>query len=271
MVSGGKDGKVCVWNSSLQQTSSFVIESMYPVCGLRGKTVRSVCMDAGQTKILLGTWGSDIFEIDVSNATLVLGKPVTGGHFKDELWGLAVHPIEPHIVCTVGDDAVARVYNLKLKTSWVLMELDDMARAVAYSPDGQLLAIGYGGDVGRGKTKGNKHGMIGFYEASTTTIVLEDRPSKAAIRYPPVDPIGQTAQDDRSEVKFAASGAIAAFGSHDDKIYIYSIQGTGVSASIVKKQVFAKHMSYITHFDFSRDGKYLQVEIVSCTPAQCCC
>ncbi|EQC41165.1 hypothetical protein SDRG_01142 [Saprolegnia diclina VS20] len=242
VVSGGKDGKVCVWNSSLQQTSSFVLESLYPVCGLRGKTVRSVCMDASQTKILLGTWGSDIFEIDVSNATLVLGKPVTGGHCKDELWGLAVHPIEPHTVCTVGDDAVARVYNLKLKTSWVLMELDDMARAVAYSPDGLLLAIGYGGDLGRGKTKGNKHGMIGFYEASTTTVVLEDRPSKAAI----------------SEVKFAASGAIAAFGSHDDKIYIYSIQGTGASASIVKKQVFAKHMSYITHFDFSRDGKYLQ-------------
>ncbi|OQR95137.1 microtubule-associated protein [Achlya hypogyna] len=242
VVSGGKDGKVCVWNSSLQQTSSFAVETVYPVCGARGKSIRSVCLDTSGAKVLLGTWGSDILEVDAATAALVLGKPVVGGHCKDELWGLAVHPTDPATFCTVGDDAVARVYNMKQKTSSVLMELDDIARAVAYSPDGLLLAIGYGGDLGRGKVKGNKHGMIGFYEVSSTTIVHEEQPSKAAI----------------SDVKFSAAGTTAAFGSHDHKIYIYGIQGSGGGATVSLKQVFAKHMSYISHFDFSRDGKYLQ-------------
>jgi hypothetical protein len=33
-----------------------------------------------------------------------------------------------------------------------------MARAVAYSPDGELLAVGFGGRVGRGKETGG--GMV---------------------------------------------------------------------------------------------------------------
>ncbi|RLO08443.1 hypothetical protein DYB28_005077 [Aphanomyces astaci] len=179
VVSGGKDGKVCVWNQSLQQTSSFSIDASGNLSSVRAKTIKSVALDSTFKKILVGTLSSDAFEVEVGTGVLL--KTVAGGHFMGETWGLAVHPLDPTAFVTVGDDKIARVYDRQAKTSVVLMELEDMARAIAFSPRGTMLAIGYGGDVGRGKKKGGKVGAIGFYEHPSTTIVFEDHPSKAAI------------------------------------------------------------------------------------------
>ncbi|KAF0698173.1 Aste57867_11158 [Aphanomyces stellatus] len=240
VVSGGRDGKVCVWNQSLQQTSSFSIDAHVNVSAVKAKTINSVALDASLKKIAVGTLSSDVLEVDTGTGQLL--KSVTGGHYVGETWGLAVHPMNPTVFVTVGDDKIARVYDRHAKTSAVLMELDDLARAVAFSPDGAMLAIGYGGDLGRGKKKGSKSGAIGFYDHPSTTIVFEDHPSKAAI----------------SQVKFAPSGAMAAFGAHDQKIYLYAIDTATSPPAIHKHKVFDGHKSYITHFDFSRDSKYLQ-------------
>ncbi|ETW03494.1 hypothetical protein, variant [Aphanomyces invadans] len=240
VVSGGKDGKVCVWNQSLQQTSSFSMDATVTLSSVRAKTIKSVAFDLSLKKILVGTLSSDAFEVDI--ATGQLAKTIASGHFTGETWGLAVHPLDPTQFLTVGDDKIARLYDRQTKTSVVLMELNDMARAVAFSPDGTMLAIGYGGDMGRGKKKGGMAGAIGFYEHPSTTIVFEDHPSKAPI----------------SDVKFNASGTMAAFGSHDTKIYLYSIDSSTPPGVVQKHKVFDAHKSSITHLDFSRDGKYLQ-------------
>ncbi|KAH9137683.1 hypothetical protein LEN26_005631 [Aphanomyces euteiches] len=240
VVSGGKDGKVCVWDKSLQQTSTFSIEAFVNLSTIRAKTVNSVAVDGSLTRILIGTCSSDIFEVDFST-----GQPtnfITRGHFAGETWGLAVHPMDSSIFLTVGDDKIARLYDRQAKKSTILMELDEMARAVAISPDGKLVAIGYGGELGRGKKKVNKIGWIGFYELSSTNTIFEHQASNAAI----------------SEVKFSASGSMAAFGSHDAKIYLYKLDKASSPPAISKFKVFDAHRSYITHIDFSRDDKYLQ-------------
>jgi WD40 repeat protein len=82
-----------------------------------------------------------------------IGGALVSGHCADELWGLAVHPIKPRYL-TCGDDKTLRVWDIHTLTMVGLAKLDTMARAVAVSPDGQHVAVGLGGRVGRGKCKG---------------------------------------------------------------------------------------------------------------------
>ena len=44
-------------------------------------------------------------------------------------------------------------------------------------------------------------------------------------------------------------------GSHDNKVYLYDVNGKGAAKL---KGKCAKHNSYITHLDFSQDGKFVQ-------------
>jgi microtubule-associated protein-like 6 len=58
-----------------------------------------------------------------------------------------------------------------------------------------------------------------------------------------------------SDVKFSPSnGNTLAAGTHDNCIHIYALRGT----SLTRIAKFSGHHSYITHIDFSRDGRILQ-------------
>lgn len=53
------------------------------------------------------------------------------------------------------------------------------------------------------------------------------------------------------ELKFSPDGSRIAIGSHDNKIYIYTVP------NFQKKFVMNKHSSFITHLDWSEDGNFL--------------
>jgi WD40 repeat protein len=53
----------------------------------------------------------------------------------------------------VGDDGFLRLWSLSRHTQIYCLDMGEMARCCAYSPDGTLLAVGFGGSVGRGKNK----------------------------------------------------------------------------------------------------------------------
>jgi len=55
-----------------------------------------------------------------------------------------------------------------------------------------------------------------------------------------------------SDIKFSPDDKICAIGSHDNKIYLYKTKNWKK-----KSRPLNKHSSYITHIDFSMDGKYL--------------
>lgn len=88
------------------------------------------------------------------------------GHFGSELHGLCAHPSAPEFV-TVGDDRMLRIWNIRDRkvrliknppaTLWCLgseasvrvqvtrmLTLENPSRAVAYSPDADLIAVGFG-------------------------------------------------------------------------------------------------------------------------------
>jgi WD40 repeat protein len=92
-------------------------------------------------------------------------------HFKDELWGLACHPVQS-CVATVGDEGTVRVWDVLRRSllhmqvrespvCWCILiartyehscsrcqDIKAKARALAYSPDGAHLAVAlYSGDL----------------------------------------------------------------------------------------------------------------------------
>jgi WD40 repeat protein len=60
---------------------------------------------------------------------------------------LQVHPDRSEYA-TVGDDGTLRIWDAVSRKQLRMKTLGGMSRAVAYSPDGKYLAIGYGGRVG---------------------------------------------------------------------------------------------------------------------------
>ena len=86
-VTGGRDGVIKLWNTSMHCIKAFNMTEARPPP--RNPSVRSVSInDVGNT-ILVGTQGSELFEItniqataDITGATLL-----QRGHFSYELWG----------------------------------------------------------------------------------------------------------------------------------------------------------------------------------------
>lgn len=158
---------------------------------------------------------------------------VSEAHCADELWGLAVHPTDEDLYATAGDDCTVRIWSRGTKQMLRKAALDCMLRAVAWSPDGKLLACGMGGSVGKGRQK--KDGAFVIIDSATMEIVHEGRDSRQWIQ----------------EIKFSPDGKTLAIGSHDDKIYLYD------GHSFTLRAKCEKHNSFITHLDFSADSSYL--------------
>ncbi|KAG1711816.1 hypothetical protein DVH05_009058 [Phytophthora capsici] len=250
LLSGGKDGRVVMWNSSYQSLKCFDLDAMH--VGSFGKGINSVFLNSTGRKLLVGTSSSDIIEIDVaSGGVLNGGQPLFSGHFAMELWGLAVHPSQRQFV-TVGDDRTLRVWDMESKRLIQARLLPAKARACAYSPDSELLAVGFGGDngvrqrkkpalkPGQAQSKEGGVAILRTHDLDTEKLVFEDKPAKEWI----------------SDVKFSPNGEVLALGSHDNSIYLYSV-GAGAQ-EFKKRKPFSKHNSYITHFDFSDDSNYIQ-------------
>ena len=106
--------------------------------------------------VLAATRGCEIFEILSKDGTNVHGAgkgPVVQCHCVDQLWGLDVNPQNSKEFVTVGDDYTVRVWNRIERKQIRMVKLDCISRSVCYSPDGNYVAVGCGGDVeevGRG-------------------------------------------------------------------------------------------------------------------------
>ena len=99
LVSGGKDGFIKLWTTSLELKLEVKVSTLGSLC----PSVRSVYWDSADNKILLGTRGAEIYEVNASNGNDLNNGPILQSHYADELWGLAMHPQRKEFA-TVGDD-----------------------------------------------------------------------------------------------------------------------------------------------------------------------
>jgi microtubule-associated protein-like 6 len=242
----------------MENVITFNMPKQYSVSSLTNQ-IQSLCFisvtkDDYPTKVLIGTRGCAIYEVDCPKTSDAVKRVtvITQGHHSDELWGLATHPCLTQY-CTVGDDKTLRLWGVLSRRMIACIPIDTMARACCYHPTKDIIVVGFGGTVGRGKQK--QDGLIRIYsfdnnynENCNIKQLLELNVSKQWI----------------SDVKFSPDGNYLAIGSHDRTIYLFTVQCVGgagrqvTQVTLNRGSKFSKHNASITHFDFSSDSRYLQ-------------
>jgi len=235
MVTGGKEGVIKLWDATLHCRKAYHMREAKPQS--RNVSVRSVALNHVGNTILVGTQGSEIYEVtniqalaDITRATLL-----QRGHCKDELWGLATHPTDPDVFATVGDDKTLRVWSVKLQRPTAEIAIETVSRCVCWSKDGKMMALGLGGRTRRGRTK--KDGAFVVLDAKTLTVIHEGRDSREWI----------------SDIKFSPDGTLLGLASTDNILYLYDAED---GFPLVSK--CEQHSSFLTHFDFSEESTYIQ-------------
>lgn len=231
-VTGGRDGHVKLWARDMTPLADFDMGSVATPTSFN-PVVRSVCWDATHHRILVGTRAAEIYELStVGGRTLLLHE----GHCDDQLFGLVTHPTNPDLYATGGDDKTIRIWSVSKRAVVAKTLMDTPVKALAWSPDGSVLAAGLGGSVGGNASR--KDGAFAILDAATLEIVHEGRDSKKAL----------------SVMAFSPDGALLAIGSHDNVVYLY--------AALDNYKLRArqdKATGHISHVDFSTDGAYLRV------------
>jgi len=236
LLTGSKDGVIKVWNHNLICQKAFDINDASPTP--RVASIRSVSMNRFGNTVLIGTKGSEVYEVSNILATASVTKTllVSQGHYgKDQLWGLDPHPLDADIFATTGDDATLRIWSISKRRIERELSLETVSRCVCWSPDGKTIGVGLGGLTRRGRSK--KDGAFLIIDASTLTIQFEGRDSREYI----------------TDCKYSPDGRIFAVASRDSKIYLYD-----PNDAYMLKAKCEKHSSHITHFDFSSNSAYIQ-------------
>lgn len=139
MISGGADARVRVWFKGITPGLVFDLRNLASL----NPAIRSVCWDTENTRLLVATAASEVFEVADSDGSDLHGGPLLVGHCKAETSAVAVHPSKEEFV-TAGDDKTVRVWDLISRKPLRYTKLDCPARAVTYSPDGKKIGVGMG-------------------------------------------------------------------------------------------------------------------------------
>ena len=226
LVSGGRDHRVRLWTHKLEPGAAFDMSSfgILPI-------IRTACLSADGTSILVGTKGSNIYEVSAVDGSDLRGGPVVSGHYTGKLNAMASHPSK-HEFVTVGEDRRLRVWDMETRTLIKMATFDADVLTVAYSPTGDAIAIGLGGEPSLSKCGAyvviNEEDMVLIHEArdSTSPICL---------------------------VKYSPEGETLAVAAADGSVYLYAVLD---EFELIGRCV--RHTTPVTHLDFSSDGEWIR-------------
>lgn len=229
LVTACTSGKIQVWNSKLEVGATFNSNAL----GTIQPAVVSVCWDLLTSKILLGFKTCEIFEMDATDGRNVHSSSIVAAHSSPRVCGVAAHPMNPRLFCTVGDDRSVRIYNTELRKLLRVSLLDTMGHCCAFSPDGQLILVGLGSGI-EGREE-RKEGAFVVLNEEDLTLVHEARDAKYLI----------------SDCKFSPDGELLALGCLDGAVYVYNARDYAARAKC------RGHTGRVIHIDFSNDGQFL--------------
>lgn len=180
----------------------------------------------------------EIYEVTLGTNSAML---LLESHSHRELHGLCLNPVNSDEYATVGDDGVVRVWSISLRRCTKRTSLDVAGRALSWSPDGNHIAVGIGGDP----TMNTKDGAIMILSSQTLDVVHEDRKAKFTI----------------SDIKYAPSGSLLVVASRDGKIYLHDCLSDSSLQQYRLLNVIDMPTKecYATHLDFSTDSATLRV------------
>ncbi|EPY88709.1 echinoderm microtubule-associated protein-like protein [Camelus ferus] len=223
IVTGGKErptkegGAVKLWDQEMKRCRAFQLET-----GQLVECVRSVCR--GKGKILVGTKDGEIIEVGEKNAA---SNILIDGHMEGEIWGLATHPSKD-IFISASNDGTARIWDLADKKLLNKVSLGHAARCAAYSPNGEMVAIGM------------KNGEFVVLLVNSLKVWGKKRDRKSAIQ----------------DIRISPDSRFLAVGSSEHTVDFYDLtQGTSLNRIGYCKDI----PSFVIQMDFSADGRYIQV------------
>lgn len=204
-ATGAKDGMVKIWNADLELLHSYNVTTFSPTPAVSA-SVHSLCVNFKQNKLLVGTRGSDVYEVSLpTHSTMLLLE----GHGCKELWGLDVNPLGGEYA-TVGDDGVLKIWSIELKCCLRRTLIENASRALSWSLDGLYIIVGLGGDPDDPK----KDGAFVVINSRTMDLITEDRRAKKYITDIKFHPGGKDVGGEGIQGVFALL-------SKDGKIYIH--------------------------------------------------
>ena len=233
VLTGGKDGKVRQWSHTLNPGASFDLSElgMHP-------TIRSVCLSNDGTRLLVGTGGNEIYELSAVDGSDALGGPVTTSHFGRAMCSVACHPLKPEFA-SCGGDCTVRTWDIVTKCPVRTAKLAAPVGCVAYHPNGDLLASGFG-CPSTANEAGMPQSKIGGF------CVLNDSDLSVAFE----------AKDSTLPLvasQFSPDGEILAFASEDSSVYLYACGEEYESIGQCRR-----HSSPVRYIDFSSDSRWLR-------------
>eukprot|EP00606_Chrysophyceae_sp_TOSAG23-5_P001243 GSChrysophyteH2.ASY1.ANO1.529.1 assembled CDS len=226
LLSAGRDHRVRLWTTKLEPGATFDMSSF----GFN-PSIRSACLSADGACILVGTKGSNVFEVSSIDGSDVRGGPIVSGHSWGNLNCIVPHPSK-HEFLTAGDDKRLRVWDMKTKSQLKIATFDADILSVAYSPVGDQITVGLGGDPALAKC-----GAYVVLNEEDMVVLHEARDSAAAICL----------------VKYSPEGETLAVGARDGAIYLYAVLD---EFELIGRCV--RHNNAITNLDFSADGEWIR-------------
>ena len=230
---------VKLWDFELSPVAEFDVRNLRSPS--QSPRIRSVDVSPDGARILVGTQGSEIYEMNTVDGSNMNKDALVQAHFKGQLWGLAVHPNptnDPELeeFITVGDDSRVRKWDLRTMKLKKLLAMDSPARAVAYKPDGTEICVGLG--AGSGKAN-NRDGAFVIFQPSKDplkdlAIVHEDRESQEWVR----------------TICYSPDGRRLAIGCEDNQIYIYDTKENWSRTCVLNY-----HSAPVAALDFTEVGK----------------
>ncbi|XP_046904942.1 echinoderm microtubule-associated protein-like 3 isoform X1 [Hypomesus transpacificus] len=177
--------------------------------------------DIDGEELLVGTTRNAILRGTFSDGFVAIVQ----GHM-DEMWGLATHPSQ-NTFFTCGHDKQVCLWNTEEhKLDWCTT-LEEYGLCADFCPNGAVVSVGL--STGR-------------------WLVLDMQTREVVSDF-------TDGNEQLSVMRYSPDGSFLAVGSHDNFIYIYTVAESGRRYTRYGK--CNGHSSFITHLDWSKDGKYI--------------
>ncbi|KTG42430.1 hypothetical protein cypCar_00032632, partial [Cyprinus carpio] len=223
IVTGGKErpskegGALKLWDQELKRCRAFRLET-----GQIIDCVRSVCR--GKGKILVGTRNAEIIEVGEKNAVCNI---LVNGHMDGPIWGLGAHPTRD-VFLSAAEDGTVRLWDISERKMLNKVNLGHPARAVSYSPEGDMVAIGM------------KNGEFIILLVTSLKIWGKKRDQRSAIQ----------------DIRFSPDSRYLAVGSSENAVDFYDLT---LGPQLNRINCCRDIPSFVMQMDFSADSCYVQL------------